>query len=157
MDYAWEYLSLARRVAVLHDGKIEQTGTVDDVFRRPATPFVADFVGMKNVLPIEEKNGRLAIGALTLKMPHGNGQHRLAAILPEHVHLTPVAPGAVPKKGFSGRIAAISNQGFFAELAVDVSGITFKTVMLTSSLMSMNLRQGESVSLHIDPAYIHLI
>lgn len=55
--------SRARRVAVLHDGKIEQTGTVDDVFRWPATPFVADFVGMKNVLPVGEKNGRLAIGA----------------------------------------------------------------------------------------------
>ena len=149
--------SLARRVAVLHDGRIEQTGTVDDVFRRPTTEFVADFVGMKNVLPVGVETGRLTIGGLTLAMPAGNGHKRLAAIRPEHIHLTPAASGALSQEGLSGRIAAISNQGIFAELAVDVSGITFKTVMLTSSLVSMNLRQGASVSLHIDPADIHLI
>jgi sulfate transport system ATP-binding protein len=39
-----EALSLAHRVAVLNDGRIEQEGTPDDIARRPATPFVADFL-----------------------------------------------------------------------------------------------------------------
>ncbi len=51
---------------------------------------------------------------------------------------------------------AISNQGFLSELTVDVAGVAFKTVMLTSSLVAMDLRQGAAVSLHIDLADIHL-
>ncbi len=149
--------SLAQRVAILHDGHIEQTGTVDDVFRRPTTAFVADFVGMKNVLPVRVKNGTLSIGALSLAMPGENGTHRFAAIRPEHIYLHHAPSGVVSGDGFAGRITAISNQGLLAELAVEASGVTFKTVMLTSSLMEMGLRQGAAVDLHIDPADVHLI
>jgi molybdate/tungstate transport system ATP-binding protein len=148
--------SLAQRVAILNDGRIEQVGTVTEVFKRPATTVVADFVGMKNVLPVREENNRLAIGGLILPVPRGNGHYRHAAIRPEHIHLAPAVSGALSKLDFQGRISATSNQGFFAEVSVDVSGIILKAVILTSSLLAMDLRQGKAVSLHIDPADIHL-
>ncbi|MEJ2723858.1 MAG: ABC transporter ATP-binding protein [Deltaproteobacteria bacterium] len=44
-----EALFLADRAAVISQGRIEQVGKTDEVFQRPATPFVAEFVGMKNV------------------------------------------------------------------------------------------------------------
>jgi len=43
--------TLAQRAGVIRDGQLEQVGTVSDIFRQPATPFVAEFVGMANVLP----------------------------------------------------------------------------------------------------------
>src|SRR6218665_3837988 len=46
-----EALSMADRVAVFNDGKIQQLGTPEDVYKRPQTRFVADFVGSSNVLP----------------------------------------------------------------------------------------------------------
>lgn len=149
--------SLARRVAILHDGRIEQTGTVEEVFKRPATEFVADFVGMKNVLPVRVDNGRYYLGEMELGRTGGNGHHRFAAIRPEQIHLQAVSSDALSKEGLSGRIAGISSQGFFAELSVDVSGVIFKTVMLTGALMEMRLRQGVAVNLHIDPADVHLM
>ncbi len=45
-DFA-EALSLADRCAVMNDGVIEQIGTMEDIFQRPESIFVADFVGMK--------------------------------------------------------------------------------------------------------------
>ena len=45
-----EALSLSDRVAVMHDGCIEQIGTPSDLYERPATRFVADFVGESNFL-----------------------------------------------------------------------------------------------------------
>ena len=45
-----EALSLSDRVAVMHDGGIEQIGTPSDLYERPATRFVADFVGESNFL-----------------------------------------------------------------------------------------------------------
>ena len=48
-----EALSMADRVAVFNDGRIQQVGTPEDVYDRPETPFVADFVGASNVLPAD--------------------------------------------------------------------------------------------------------
>ena len=46
-----EALSMADRIVVMKDGEIEQIGTPAEVYGRPATPFVADFVGKTNLLP----------------------------------------------------------------------------------------------------------
>ena len=148
--------TLAQRVAILHDGRIEQTGTADTVFRRPATTFVADFVGMRNVLPVRVENGVLTLDGLDLVMPAQNGHHRFAAIRSEHVHLQPENRNT-GIEGIAGRIRSIVNQGLFAELAVEASGVTVKAVKMTSSLMEMGFRQGERVHLRIDPADVHLI
>ena len=45
-----EALSMADRIAVFNDGKIQQLGTPEDIYKRPQTRFVADFVGSSNVL-----------------------------------------------------------------------------------------------------------
>ncbi len=46
-----EALSMADRVAVFNNGKIAQVGTPTDIYERPTTRFVADFVGSSNILP----------------------------------------------------------------------------------------------------------
>ena len=46
-----EALSMADRIVVMNHGAIEQIGTPLEVYRNPATPFVADFVGKTNLLP----------------------------------------------------------------------------------------------------------
>jgi putative spermidine/putrescine transport system ATP-binding protein len=48
-----EALSMADRVAVFNEGRIAQVGSPSDIYDRPATRFVADFVGSSNVLPPE--------------------------------------------------------------------------------------------------------
>ncbi len=59
-----EALSVADRIVVMNHGVIEQVGTPEQVYREPATPFVADFVGRVNVLEAQAlPDGRLRIGA----------------------------------------------------------------------------------------------
>ena len=48
-----EALSMADRVAVFNDGRIQQVGSPEEVYDRPQTPFVADFVGASNILPAD--------------------------------------------------------------------------------------------------------
>jgi len=52
-----EALSMADRIVVMKEGQIEQIGTPDEVYTRPATPFVADFVGKTNLLPATPAGG----------------------------------------------------------------------------------------------------
>ena len=65
-----EALELADRVAILNRGRIEQIGTPDDVLDRPATAFVAGFVGGAVRLPVEVLGGTLRIGTQTIPAPN---------------------------------------------------------------------------------------
>src|SRR5436190_4170350 len=59
-----EALSMADCIVVMKDGAIEQLGTPSDVYLKPATPFVADFVGKTNLLPAERAGERrIQVGA----------------------------------------------------------------------------------------------
>ncbi|MBB5576810.1 MULTISPECIES: ABC transporter ATP-binding protein [Rhizobium] len=64
-----EALALADRIVVMLNGAIEQIGSPEDIYNRPVSAFVADFVGFENVFALE--NGRLktANGAVTLSSP----------------------------------------------------------------------------------------
>ena len=63
-----EALSMADRIVVMNHGVIEQVGTPMDIYERPATPFVADFVGKVNVLRGQALGGkRFRVGELELE------------------------------------------------------------------------------------------
>ena len=69
-----EALSMADRVVVMNHGVIEQIGTPTDIYERPASPFVADFVGKANVLAaVALGGGRFRAGRLELQCSSGEG------------------------------------------------------------------------------------
>jgi putative spermidine/putrescine transport system ATP-binding protein len=53
-----EALSISDRIAVLNAGRVEQVGSPSEVFERPRTVFVADFMGVENIFPGEVVDGR---------------------------------------------------------------------------------------------------
>ncbi|GGE00917.1 sulfate/thiosulfate import ATP-binding protein CysA [Aureimonas endophytica] len=55
-----EALELADRVVVMSQGKIEQVGTADDIYDRPATPFVFSFIGESSEIPVIVSGGRVS-------------------------------------------------------------------------------------------------
>jgi sulfate transport system ATP-binding protein len=57
-----EALELADRVVIMNEGRIEQVGTPDEVYSRPATPFVYQFLGDVNLFRGRLEQGRLQIG-----------------------------------------------------------------------------------------------
>ncbi len=64
-----EAMVMADRIAVMNRGRIEQFGTPDEIYRRPASPFVADFIGQSNWLPFTRISGsQVAVGSLQLEI-----------------------------------------------------------------------------------------
>ena len=57
-----EALELADRVVIMSQGAIAQTGTVDEVYERPASPLVFDFLGSTNIIPATLSGGGLQVG-----------------------------------------------------------------------------------------------
>jgi iron(III) transport system ATP-binding protein len=92
-----EALSVADRIVVMNQGAIEQVGTPMQVYRDPATPFVADFVGRVNALPARLEPGGLRLGArrfdCTLDGAVTAGADVRVYLRPEDVLARPIAPG----------------------------------------------------------------
>jgi sulfate transport system ATP-binding protein len=57
-----EALELADRVVIMSQGAIAQTGTVDEVYERPVSPLVFDFLGSTNIIPANLSHGNLHVG-----------------------------------------------------------------------------------------------
>ena len=91
-----EALAVADRIVVMNEGRIEQVGTPMEVYRDPASPFVADFVGRINVLPATlEAPGRVRIGARSFECTHDGvaGSASRVYLRPEDVLARPVSAG----------------------------------------------------------------
>lgn len=97
-----EALSMADRVAVFNEGQIVQHGTPEDIYYRPETPFVADFVGSSNLLPPD----------LTARL---GGTKTHAALRPEAVKL-------VTEGGHQARVTGRAFLGTSTRLTLDMDG-----------------------------------
>ena len=91
-----EALSVADRIVVMEHGRVDQVGTPMQVYREPATPFVADFVGRINALPATlEAGNRVRLGARSFDCAHDGaiGADVRVYLRPEDVLARPIAAG----------------------------------------------------------------
>jgi len=80
-----EALEVANRIVVMNRGKIEQIGTPEEVYDRPANPFVFDFLGSVNLFHGRIDNGQLHLGGTALPAP----EHAAARNAPARVYVRP--------------------------------------------------------------------
>jgi spermidine/putrescine transport system ATP-binding protein len=125
-----EALAMSDRIAVMNDGRVEQTGSPRDIYEHPSTAFVADFIGSLNAfdLRIDELVGDSAVmrlgGDERVVVPVGTG-HRpgetvRVAVRPERVQIE--AAGSPLLDGGSrleGTIAEIVFLGMYTQFHVD--------------------------------------
>ena len=76
-----EALEVADRVVLMNRGKIEQAGTPEEVFHRPATPFVMDFLGNVNLFKGRIESGKAVFGSLVVDRPDAPGSEGQSADL----------------------------------------------------------------------------
>ncbi len=89
-----EALSLADRVAVMSEGRLHQVDGPVELYRSPATPFVARFVGDADVIPATAEDDRHVATALGLLVSEGPAAGtRQAMLRPEHVEVAPDPDG----------------------------------------------------------------
>lgn len=120
-DFA-EALSLGSRGAVVNNGRIEQIGNMEDIFQRPSTMFVADFVGMKNIFEAQF-NGTMAMIGNELEVNMGRqaseNQGRIA-IRPDDIAISKQGVSSNNDNSFKGIVTAMVDQGFYYEAHVRV-------------------------------------
>jgi len=107
-----EALSMSDRIAVMNGGRVDQVGTPEEVYERPATAFVADFLGVSNLMEVEAVGGdgdgcEVRLGERRLRAAAGDLSCRGAALCcvrPECVEISPRSEGAPPENSLPGMI-----------------------------------------------------
>jgi putative spermidine/putrescine transport system ATP-binding protein len=119
-----EALAIADRVGVMNGGKIEQLASPVDIYHRPATPFVAEFVGLTNRLPATVSGAEADVLGVRMplvdrSMPDGAA---VALVRPEAVSLTALIDGAhsADDNPLIGQVIATSFLGAVSRITVDL-------------------------------------
>jgi len=120
-----EALSISDRIVVMYNGRAEQLGTPFEIYNRPATKFVANFVGTLNVLQgtvADAKAGKVTVNGSDVVLPQGlngarPGDSVSLALRPEAISLGP-QPGRDSRLG--GQISEVSFLGSVIRVKVGV-------------------------------------
>jgi putative spermidine/putrescine transport system ATP-binding protein len=152
-----EAMALADLIVVMSDGRIEQAASPREVFERPATAFVARFMGDHNV--ISGKVAGSAENMVTFDVVGGGsfsasgeakpvGADVDAAIRTDHVRI-----GESPNKGFgfTGIVTNLEYRGATVKLTIEGAGISeFTAIVTDKAFYATPVAVGDAVPLHWD-------
>jgi putative spermidine/putrescine transport system ATP-binding protein len=143
-----EALAVADRVGVMRAGRLDQLAAPAEVYLKPATPFVADFVGVSNRLPGTAAGDSVEVlGARLPLLSPANGSSVTALVRPESVDLTPDPDG-------DGRVLTSSFLGPISKVTVTVGEIL--VVAQVASARLGELSPGTPVRVALRPVPVTL-
>jgi len=118
-----EALAVSDRIAVMNQGRVEQIGTPQDIYMKPATPFVAGFIGTTNFLSgvAEPQPGGGSVlrieNAKTVTVPGTWRGRTIVGLRPEHLHLAEAREGEL-----TGTITLATFLGDFINYEIELAG-----------------------------------
>ena len=154
-----EALSVADRIVVMNHGVIDQVGTPQEVYREPASPFVADFVGRVNVLSARtEPDGMVRIGPTAFGCGHAlpAGREVKVYLRPEDVVAAPVngAASDLSPLGFEAVVEKVEFLGAYCLARVGGAALgeqRLQVVLSLNFLSQHGLETGRPLRLSVLP------
>jgi len=165
-----EALAVADRVGVMRSGNLEQLASPHDLYARPATPFVADFVGLTNRLRAIVEGERASLLGTSVPLLPGSVQrgHALVLIRPESIAVTadPAGRATVVSASFlgsTGSLHAVTDSGEKVMAQIDNDAVaTFSPGDLVTlvprpnpalAISAMDAGEGASQAAPTDPGH----
>jgi spermidine/putrescine transport system ATP-binding protein len=149
-----EAMAMADRIVVMNQGKIEQVGTGDDIYKRPASRFVADFIGDANLLECEPQDGNLRLaccGHVIGSAPAAPGKEMVAMVRPENISLSPGSDSDAIK----ARVKDVVSIGSYTTVYLDLNGTALEARRIGANDMGLN--KNDLVGLQFMNEHIHLV
>ncbi len=144
-----EAMTLADRIVLMKDGRIEQMGTPEEIYQSPKTLFAAGFIGTPNMnfIEVDAVEGMLANGDIRLSAPF--------AVRPGRVTIG-VRPGALKPCGEGGQVRGrVQRNEFHGETRLVTVEVGHDEVNIAVPA-TVPLREGQTISLNVDACDLHL-
>ena len=148
-----EALTLSDRIAVMHDGRVEQVGAPAELYETPRTPYVADFLGLSNCLKVLSADGckvETPVGSLTLA--HAGIAGSQLMIRPERLKLD-----REPRTEYNHFDATVLERiylGSSIRYTLDVAGQSMSAVVAHEGHGRILPEEGEQVLAQVHPSDI---
>jgi putative spermidine/putrescine transport system ATP-binding protein len=126
-----EALGMSDRLAVFNLGRVEQVGTPEEIYERPATAFVAGFVGASNIIDAEAAERLI-------------GKRLAFSLRPERIR---IGAGADGEHGVAGTVASVQYHGASTRIDVALDGAVTLVVDRPNDLREARLEPGARVRL----------
>jgi len=149
-----EALAIADRVGVMRAGQLEQLGSPTEIYTRPATPFVAEFVGLTNRIPGTVKFGMVEVRGMELPLvqrdvPTGPG---IALVRPEAVSLA--SEGDSVPGPLIGTVIAVAFLGATSRVTVDLGDMIVMAQLPTAQASEHPAGTRVRLAIRPDPVLI---
>ena len=164
-----EALTMSDRIAVMNRGRVEQVGVPEDVYERPATTFVAGFIGVSNLMPAtvaDRGEVRLDQGPIVRARTDGlaTGERCHAVVRPEKLRIdAATATGAAQSNGLprvEGMVESSLYLGTSTQIVVDLGEAVRMTVLVPNASEAERRElpgAGVRVSLSWEPEHMHVV
>jgi spermidine/putrescine transport system ATP-binding protein len=163
-----EALTMSDRIAVMNRGRVEQVGVPEDVYERPATTFVAGFIGVSNLMPaVVTGPGKVRleqgpeVGGNTGDLVSGEGCY--AVVRPEKLRVALADGGGAASNGLpriEGVVQSSLYLGTATQIVVDLGEDVRMTVLVPNADEEERQRLpggGARVTLSWEPEHMHLV
>jgi spermidine/putrescine ABC transporter ATP-binding subunit len=149
-----EALTMSDRVALMNDGVIAQLGTAHELYERPATRFVAEFIGESNLIEgaLETPTTFVSANGLRFTVAASEavvGERVILVMRPEKIALTRRIAG---EQSIRGQVRERVYVGDFTRYRVEVGERLTLTVKIQNNRSAVIAEEGETVELFLDPA-----
>ena len=157
-----EALTMADRIVVMNHGVIEQVGTPQEIYRHPASEFVADFVGTMTFLDVKVAGpDRLRLGTVDLACPDANrfrdGETVRIGMRPEEIRVRNI-DAATPNR-VAVKVAALDFLGAFcrAELEPEAApGVTVLADFSVNLMRDLAVAEGQTITVALPPEILRV-
>ena len=156
-----EAQTMADRIFVMNAGRIEQAGTPSEIYDAPATPFVADFIGVMNFLPVTVVDeGHVRCGAHRFECataPHATGATLSCAVRPEDVSFESAGDGRADR--VDAEIRYVEMLGSFVRVYLfcdGLGGLEIRADVSKDLARAWKLEPGRRVTFSIPRERMHL-
>ena len=154
-----EALVLADRVGIMNNGEMLQIGTPEEVFQKPDSELVAEFVGVDNIyegeIVIKGEKKYVRLDSLLLQVVSDLQGKVLVAIRPENIIVAPEALNSSARNTVKGIIVAIMPRGAFCKVVLDV-GIPMVALVARQAIGELNLKEGQQVWALFKTTAVHI-
>jgi len=154
-----EALILGNRIGVMNHGALLQVGAPDDIFRKPKSKFIANFVAVDNIFPgfaeIKENLTCVKVNDLEVYSTEKKYGKVHVTIRPEDITVSKMSMESSARNTFKGRITEISDRGAIIRLVVN-TGIEFIVYITRQSFLEMDLNISSEVFISFKAIAVNL-
>jgi iron(III) transport system ATP-binding protein len=158
-----EALSLSDKIILMNKGKIEQMGTPEEIYNKPKSLFVTDFIGNANIFDssvddIRKNDVLVNLYDSTLSIPKENlesgikkGEEVYLAIKPEAIKISKASTG------FSGKVFTQSFLGASKEFEVEFGNSLIKIIKANTGTEEINVKTGDNVNISFNTSFFRVL